>query len=375
MIYSIKTFALFVSASLFSSILLAQIKKNGTPHGPGDDIYKHYKGTIGSRNVVLDLVYGFQGSSNYGGSYYYFTDSLSTQIFYIQQPKSLDHKAALHADVLKENSSLDELRSGSTATTWEFRIADSILSGHINENGQTHKIQLKEDYTNSIAFSIDAFKKDTVLRKNEAKQAKAEIIILGLKAQGTNETNLDFIHRELLKFLEEGKTSYKNIGTGYQAYIQNWLKTSVEKLKTTGNDVKSIRKTVLLRPIYNDHKFIVFKKTVYGSDEDAISFLLLDIKNKKKLDLKDILTVDNTKLQALLETALRKKYHLESGKKLSTWLTIEQMKVSNKIFLTHKGISFYYDPGDIHENEIVLHLDFIQLRPMLKKDMASRMKE
>jgi hypothetical protein len=45
---------------------LAQYKhRKANPHEAGEDIYKHYTGTIVSKKIVLDLRYGYQGATNY----------------------------------------------------------------------------------------------------------------------------------------------------------------------------------------------------------------------------------------------------------------------------------------------------------------------
>jgi hypothetical protein len=64
----------------------AQKKRSSTPHAPGEDIYKHYTGSIGKRQVTLDLRYGYQGASNYGGSSFYYADEDRIHHFYISEP-------------------------------------------------------------------------------------------------------------------------------------------------------------------------------------------------------------------------------------------------------------------------------------------------
>ncbi len=70
--------ALFIGVD--SILSLAQVNINNTSASTLD-IYRHYTGTIGSDHVVLDLRYGMDGGSNYGGSAcYYIEKNLITNI-------------------------------------------------------------------------------------------------------------------------------------------------------------------------------------------------------------------------------------------------------------------------------------------------------
>ncbi len=76
-------------------IAYAGDRKTCIHHGPGEDIYKHYKGTIGTHQVLLDLRYGYCGSSNYGGSYIHDLTTGTTTRLIISEPASFAHNMEL----------------------------------------------------------------------------------------------------------------------------------------------------------------------------------------------------------------------------------------------------------------------------------------
>jgi hypothetical protein len=332
------------------------------PHAPGLDIYKHYRGTIGSKTISLDLRFGFCGGSNYGGSSYYYVGNEELTGLMINEPERFDLGVTLHSNEFSIGKNLvtdvhDPQNDRENNPHWEFEISGNKLTGkrHSIDGKTTEDVHLTEDYSESVALDM-AFFEDPVSKMH---------LISAKPSPSVSKADADFISRSTLNFF-----------TGKDAASADWP----EYLKGFKTNLTGY---IILLPVYNDDGFLVLEKQT-GFAPASFSYLCLDVSNKKQLELKDIIKADNNALSSRLETAARKKYKLDAGKKLSTWFKSDKIPVTDKIMLTNTGINFCYDLSEIIPEKdyqgkfifpdapVKIFLSYAQLHDLLTADFRKR---
>ncbi|MCC7029183.1 MAG: hypothetical protein IT257_02680 [Chitinophagaceae bacterium] len=388
-----------VSLSLFlcNSLVFAQEKKRGNPYAEGENIYKHYAGSIGGRKVVLDLVWGFQGGSNFGGSYYYFTDSPQVNHMSILEPPTFEHTEKLRGIVEPEENpwNYEDLSFDDADVTWDFHIDGNILTGVYRKKstGEEHALYLVETYGKSIAFDMVIGSDRVMIPSSSGGGAAAEIFTLGISPSPltTNITEMDFVNKELLKFTQIENIQSEYIADYYKAMRVNFIKGSkiyFTQLFASGNAVNTesaeykshLTRRLLVRPVYNDTGFLVVKKYFFDGEKNTEQYLNLDLKRSKRLVLADILKINERWLSAMIEAAFRSKYNMGNTAKLNQWLTVDRLPVSQKYSLSPRGIIFYYDKKSLikdksltfYEADFAVFISYEQLRSMMKRDFAAR---
>lgn len=389
---------LFSISLLFcGSLVFAQEKKRGNPYAEGENIYKHYTGSIGTRKVVLDLVWGYQGGSNFGGSYYFFSDSPQVYHMSILEPPTFEHTEKLHGLVEEEENpwNYEDKSFDDADITWDFHIDGNTLTGVYRKKstGEEHAMYLVETYGKSVAFDM-VIGSDRVIVPNPSGSAvAAQIFTLGISPSPatTNITEMDFVNKELLKFTQVENIQSEYIADYYKAMRVNFIKGSkiyLTQLFASGNafntesdEYKShLSRSLLVRPVYNDTGFLVIKKYYADGDKNTQDYLNLDLSRSKRLYLQDILKINDRWLSAMIEASFRAKYNMGNTAKLNQWLTIDRLPVSQKFSLSPRGIIFYYDKKSLikdkslvfYEPDFSIFVSYDQLRSMMKKDFAAR---
>lgn len=385
-------FLILVMTLISGDFLSAQGRKGTDPYAPGENIYKHYVGTIGKRKAVLDLVWGYQGGSNFGGSNFYFMDTSVVYNLSILQPATFDHGETLHAVVdMGENPWGTE--QDDAGISIDFNIIENKLTGkyHNMLTGEVYDINLTEEYGKPIAFDMIIGSDAATITGNHGNAVTADIFTLGVTpaVKITNITEMDFINKQLLKFAQLENIQAEYIADFYKEYRVNFISASkiyFTRLFASGNIINpespeyksNLSRMLILRPVYNDTGFLVFKKYADNGKGREMTFLNLDMKTKKPLQLKDIVKKNPGWMSSLLESQFRKKYNLGTTVKLKDLLKVDRMPVTENIALTHDGIIFYYKQVDILKENmepdlaISVYLTYKQLRPILKKEFADR---
>ncbi len=330
---------------------------------PGENIYKHYFGTLGGEKIVLDLRFGFCGGSNYGGSNYYFEGKEGSTCFYIGEPDSFNLNITLHGEEQPNANKLwesaDQWTDRDNLARWTFKITNNTLTGTWTSADKKEKkdIRLTEDYKNSVPMDLFSY------RNKEAK-----IWIAYTKATAAVKADeAEFIVQEQLDFLGVSRERAKT----WTAYLG-----SLKADDSIG--------MMNLMPVYNENGFLVLENESVRNEQTAYtsrhSYLCLDIANKRRLTLNDVLIDDNEKLSHLLESSLRKKFNLD--KNLRNYFIFEKVPVTSNIRLTEQGIYFCYDFNDIvfkrdgarpGENPLKVFLPYGQLKDLLKEDFKKRL--
>jgi hypothetical protein len=285
-------------------------------------------------------------------------------------------------------------RRDTTLPRWTFTISDNKLTGKWQRRGkkEVYDIDLTEDYSNSYKMDLRVFRDSSSINSDRNNKLVEYVTFIGVKP-ALDCKDADYITKEELKFLAENEQVQNDWDAfqkeGLRSFFSRFDKRKKEVMDMPDNiDGKHFRCSIdiYFMPVYNDNGILVLKKEIKVQNTDhyssinTTSSLSLDVKNKKECHYKDILNADNKKLSALLEAAIRKKYRLDEKKKLSTWLTVDKIPVTQNIAIGHKGINFTYNYGEIykggkyssHEGQTVF-LSYKQLYSMLTPAFKKRM--
>ncbi len=383
-----------IAVFIIHSSLCAQGPETVDPLAPGENIYKHFTGTIGKHKAVLDLRYGFQGASNYGGSTYYFSDEDGLNYFLISQPPTFSHNDVFRAQVFPENIPLSEIKNVYSiyvqTPRFEFTLShDSLLGKWFNPNGQEQlKITLTEDRTNALPFEFKHAADSAAATGKKNAAMKAVATYRGIQSTSKiKEKDAVFIYKAVLAFMGNPATGAKDWHDLYNICLKKFL-ADFNASVNSGSEVNAsnFSGNYTLFPVYNDNGFLVLQKGgfqyLFDTKEytDRNLYLCLDVKDKKVLKLDDILTINNDALTTLLEKTFRKKYQLEPGKKLSDLFTTDKMPFTDNFTLANKGLIFSYSPSKIFRDdqdiadlqEMRIFLSYDDLAGLLKPEFKTR---
>lgn len=151
----------------------------------------------------------------------------------------------------------------------------------------------------------------------------------------------DFSKAGMQKYLEEEKDKYfismKKDDELYSdlGHVQEWFSHSNMKLKSNANDYMHIQ--------YSAEAYIGGAHGEYGFSERVF-----DLKKNRKLELKDITSMPNNKLEALLMKNIDKTKGNASDAdgevKNSEMLLVEKIPASDNFYFDDKNLYFHYSP-------------------------------
>ncbi|MFP3831917.1 RsiV family protein [Chryseobacterium sp. SIMBA_028] len=185
----------------------------------------------------------------------------------------------------------------------------------------------------------------------------------------------DFSKAGLQAYLENKKNDYfstmKNDNKDWYSditYAQEWYSSSYMNLKSNVNGYMHIQ--------YAGSAYIGGAHEEYGFSERVF-----DLKNNKKLELKDITSIPENKLETLLMKNLDK---INSGAmdgngevKNSEMLLVERIPVSDNFYFDEKNLYFHYSPYEITAfaaGDITIPVSWEELKGTINAEFKERMK-
>ncbi|AZA80068.1 DUF3298 domain-containing protein [Chryseobacterium sp. G0186] len=185
----------------------------------------------------------------------------------------------------------------------------------------------------------------------------------------------DFSKSGLQTYVENEKNSYfntmKNDNKDWYSditYAQQWYSSSYMNLKSNTNGYMHIQ--------YTGSAYIGGAHDEYGFSERVF-----DLNHNKKLELKDITTMPNNKLEALLMKNIDK---INTGGmdgdnevKNSEMLLVEKIPASDNFYFDQKNLYFHYSPYEIAAfaaGDITIPISWDELKGTLNAEFKERMK-
>ncbi len=386
-IFTIVTLSLLL---LFADSSFGQKKRKENPHAPGEDIYKHYTGKIGGKKAVVDLLWGYQGGSNYGGSNYYFPAEDGIKHFSIFEPASFDHGVPMTAQEDVADSTLESDRTAhwSHGPKMHFTISDNTLKGTWSSiDGKVNReIDLKEDYSHSVAFDLTMVTGSSETKSTSAEKLQIRSYFLFVSPVASTKSEISTLIREgMIKMSRVNATDISNLQDLPKVHSQRFAAMCgniVDGLPPEQRTNQEFFSSVTITPVYNDNDILVLRKeetTARGSDrQENCTFICLDTKALRELKpdelLKDFMNTNKAQLEQLLESAFRQQFYLAKDKKLSTWLNGNTMPVNGRFYPVHKGFIFHYDQGELlKEKPVDLYVSYLQIKGIMGDGFKKRM--
>lgn len=354
-----------------SSIVYAGDRTTCDHHAKGEDIYRHYTGTIGSRKVMVDLRYGFCGASNYGGTMVYDMTSGSVHRLTIREPESFAHDAELTGTETDIQQNWIEEVDKSGLPAWKFVIGDHKVIGKYTAEGKEADIQLAEDYANASEFNVSVFEDSMKTMKPGKPMANGYYSYIGI-VPGSNMPQADSRF-----FTEHAGNNIASASLSQQAL--NNFKTSYEMLAsdTTSTGWKSIKRVYCsntVMPMYNNNGIVVLELNTFGIENGSYRAINthqnLDIKGRKEWTTVNIIDgkTGQQKLLNLLKEADSKR-NIKTSKETITG----EVSLPHDVAITNSGLLFFtpgitsLDPG------ICTYLPYSKLKGILSPAFAKRM--
>jgi hypothetical protein len=392
MLFTPRSFCLSVILLLAADTSVhAQRKRLENAHQAGEDIYRHYSGTIGNKKVSADVVWGYQGGSNYGGSWYYPVNEAGQVHFSIYEPVSYDHGIPMSAGEETIDSSLtsdpDYSRKGSKL---EFTMALNSFTGkRISAGNNTSAtIDLKEDYSHSVAFDLRGEYR-TSKTINSAPQApyNSSFSLIAIPAATNSNEKAAFIKEAILKLCQINTVStgedFKYISKALCDNKYEEYTTAQNNNASAENAKNNFHSSVTILPVYNDNDLLVLKNTeivpVLNEQKVRISVVCLDIKNLREIDLQnifnDIAGSNKAAFDQIMEKEIRGRFKLSNTTKLSGILPSGNIPECTLFYPVHKGLIFHYPEGTLSaKKEFDLYIPYTRLSNLLNKDFLERVK-
>lgn len=190
-----------------------------------------------------------------------------------------------------------------------------------------------------------------------------------------NEKIKDFSKAGLQTYLENKKNSYfntmKNDNKDWYSdmtYAQEWYSNSYMNLKSNTNGYMHIQ--------YTTSAYIGGAHDEYGFSERVF-----DLKKNKKLELKDITSMPENKLEAMLMKNLDKissgTMDENGGVKNSEMLLVEKIPTSENFYFDEKNLYFHYSPYEIAAfaaGDITIPISWEELNGTINAEFKERMK-
>lgn len=190
-----------------------------------------------------------------------------------------------------------------------------------------------------------------------------------------NEKIKDFSKAGLQTYLENKKNSYfntmKNDNKDWYSdmtYAQEWYSNSYMNLKSNINGYMHIQ--------YTTSAYIGGAHDEYGFSERVF-----DLKKNKKLELKDITSMPENKLEAMLMKNLDKissgTMDENGGVKNSEMLLVEKIPTSENFYFDEKNLYFHYSPYEIAAfaaGDITIPISWEELNGTINAEFKERMK-
>ncbi|PIF45107.1 uncharacterized protein DUF3298 [Chryseobacterium sp. 52] len=185
----------------------------------------------------------------------------------------------------------------------------------------------------------------------------------------------DFSKKGLEAYLDNEKNAYfKSIKNDSKdwisdiSYAQNWYTSS--HMNLISND--------------NDYMHIEYVGSSYeggAHDNYGFSERVFDLKNKEKMELKNITSMPKAKLEALLMKNINKvnsgTTDSEGDVKNSEMLLVEVIPATNNFYFDQKNLYFHYSPYEIAAfaaGDIVIPVSWDELKGTLNTEFKERMK-
>lgn len=339
--------------------------------------YKRFSGIVAGQPVVLHL------SLDNG--------ALSAGYYYLKQGKPIG--LYLMTDTTVEDgyivSEPPADRQDDRQPIWKIIVKGGTITGKwISAGGkQTYDIDLKEEYP-AGSYRLAIWSKEDSVRYRDDKPEPVATIYYKLLRAGSGMKNEDAQMLEKLIMHELGADSMNAITVEdcVNKQIENYAKwykgiLDGEPDSMLGESWNNYYSGVAMDVIINDNDWLVMELS--GSEYTGgahgnygVSYMNVDMQQKRVWKIEDVMTVDSNKLNLLLEQEARRYFAMTAAEKIEERLLTDKVLPNGNICITPTGINFVYNPYEIAsyaDGIIRLFIPFGQIKGLLKPEFMKRM--
>lgn len=343
-----------------------------------ENFYKRLEGTIAGKPVVMNLQ---KLNGEIDGNYYHEGAWLNL---------STDTIIGKDSIVLAENSYnasyfSPDSKEPRLMLKWNGR---GFQGNWQNGKGdKTAPVVLSEKYPEgSYRFTTGSFQDSVKAYAGKSNSPTAQISFEYLKAVSDNDAG-KWLDNELKKIsgLAFGNDRNKGFKVIAADYFKDYQTQFAEQKKDRQNDdfegwmnyTDNTQQSVL----YNDHGFVVidFLADAYTGGAHGnygSTMYCLDVQNKKRMILDDVVKIDSNNLQKMLERNLRIQYNIKPQDQISSVLFDNFLKPNKNFYFNEKGLAFMYNPYEVAsyaQGQIVVYIPFTELKSYMNPAFKERM--
>ena len=330
--------------------------------------YKCMKGMIGTYPITMHL---HRWENNYTGYYYY---ERSQEPIPLSGIDSMNKKVGLSTDLSGPNEIVEYFTGNWSGNKFEgtWRTGKSAPL----------KFSLSPSTDSTLPDFIFVYTKGNIkLRPKMNKSPEASFFAASIWPSRENDLSA-FLKKQLLDIsggkssVEIGKLLLDQKKIFFDEYKEDFKDATDKEISEYGQSYNydldskasvAFSSSRLLSIAADSYSYTGGAHGNYGT-----SFYVIDLRNKKRLSLGDVLNVDDSiTLNVLLEQKFRKQYGIKPTEKLSETLFEDYIKANDNFFITGKGIGFNYNPYEIAAyvfGEIRIFIPFREISSLLKPE-------
>lgn len=360
---------------------------------PQIGFYKRLEGSIGGKKVVMHLQVVPGNKQVYAGLYYY---AASGQWLHLVLDQST-FKGLLRKS---EGKSSDTLKFAEINYSQQASAIDKspvlllvLVKGGYNgtwkQGEKAYNVTLQENYEEgALKLSEVAFSDSIRAYESDVRSPKAVMeLIFPVASTNSNDTKSNYLNQVIKQMLTSNKADttveFETLAEQeISQYLQSYKTSMSEDLGQTENPATfNYFSTTNIQVVYNHHDYVILYRSNYEYSGGAhgnfgANLACLDLANKMRMRLQDIVSIDSIRLQSIIEKYFRQEYGLAPGTPLSDILFENVLPANNNFYFTPKGIGFVYDPYEVAsyaQGQINVFIPFKALSAYLNPGFIQRM--
>ncbi len=310
---------------------------------------------------------------------YYYYDSKQEPVYFIGDDTT--EKGNIKLTVFLPGNNTDE--------NFIFWTENNSITGEWHTTGKARPLNFSAKEINPASFEYVFSEGNTKLKPQKKDSPAATWQAASIWPKG-NSNQTDFLKRIITESFGE-KNSTEDIGKIFLRIKKKFFADYLSEYKDVKDEEISedaiaynLDEKDRLMVVYQSAKLFTLANSSYSYTGGAhgnygTSYSSLDLQNKKKLKLDEILTSAGIKqLSKLLEKHFRKAYSLKENAALSEGgLFEDKIEPNDNFYVTGKGIGFNYTPYEIGPyamGEINIFIPFTELSTNLQEGFKKLLK-
>lgn len=348
------------------------------------NFYKRLDGKIAGKDVVVHIS-RFEDETFV--NYYYVSEGMPIDLF-------LNNEAKLKGDSIElfEYSRLEKSNEKEQDDKWHIVLTGNGASGKwISGDGKTvHDINLKENYpAGSHLFNIvGASGNYPVYFKNDTATATSYMMVMEPADAATNNWYRKAFIKNILGENEETSSSLQQILDKETADYLAGYKDEIDTMRMNGdlNDTDThymlnYDNRIFTNALFNDKDYLVLDVGTYAYTGGAhgmnsTSVICYNMKEKKEMQLTDVVNIDSATLQGLVEKHFRLQSGLKPGQNMRDILFENTLPANDNFYFTNNGLGFIYQPYEVAAYAmgiINVFIPYNELKPYINQQFAQQM--